>query len=296
MDLSSVKNVSPNRHLFKKVMAVLFSIAVIVVSFTVITNANKDARNTVEVLRVKASEGLPAYALITEKNIEKYKIIKKEYTEDMVLAEDMPNVLNKMVKYYVRKNNILFKDQIVDKKPQKNDWLYELEDEHEVLTIPYNYLECGGDVLLPGDSIRIRISYEEEEDLPIQISDNPNITAVTSRGRTIKTVILFDKIEVKDMLNSNSHSIYEIYKEVMRLDEDKKQEVMKSKEFLKNIQPKALLLSGTKEQMNEYAKYKSIGTKSFMITILSRANSEVILDQLPTLENEVESWIEKKKD
>ena len=35
-------------------------------------------------------------------------------------------------------------------KGLKNEWLYELGEEQEVVTIPYNYLECGGDVLLPG--------------------------------------------------------------------------------------------------------------------------------------------------
>ena len=33
---------------------------------------------------------LPAFVVMTEDKIEKYNIIKKEYTEDMVLAEDMP--------------------------------------------------------------------------------------------------------------------------------------------------------------------------------------------------------------
>lgn len=297
MDLSTLKNVSPNRHLLKKIMALVFSIIVIIVSFAVITNANKAAKNTVEVLRIKGDKGLPAYAILTEKDIEKYDIIKKEYTEDMVLAKDMPSVVNKLTKYYLRKNSVIYKDQLLDEKPQKNEWLYQLGKDQEVLTIPYNYLECGGDVLLPGDSVRIRVSYEVEGDSAADPSamNNPNIAIVQSNGKATKTEILFDSIVVKDMLNSNSHSIYEVYKEVMRLSEDKKQEVMKSEDFLKSIQPRSLLLAGSKEQMTNYAKFKSSDAKAFLITILSRANSDVILDQMPTLENEVQSWIEKKK-
>ena len=109
------------------------------------------------------------------------------------------------------------------------------------------------------------------------------------------TAILFDSIVVKDMLNANGHSIYEVYKEVMKLSEEKKQEVMKSKDFLKNIQPKALLLAGSREQMNDYAQFKSLDSKLFLITLLSRVNSQVILDELPTLENEVKLWIEKRQ-
>lgn len=296
MDLSSVKSVSPNRHLLKKILSLVFSIVVIIVSFIVITNANKDARNTIDVLRVKVGDGLPAFAPITEKDIEKYPLIKKEYTDDMLLAEDLPNVIGKMSKYFLRKNSIIYKDQIIDEKPLKNEWLYNLDKELEVLTIPYNYLECGGDVLLPGDTVRIRVSYEVDSGGYVDpAGENPNSTIVQTRGRAIRTDILFDSIVVMDMLNSNSHSIYEIYKEVTKLSEDKKQEVMKSEEFLKNIQPRALLLAGTREQMNQYAKFKSSDAKAFLITILSRANSEVVLDQLPTLKNEVESWIEKNK-
>lgn len=108
-----------------------------------------------------------------------------------------------------------------------------------------------------------------------------------------KTEVLFESIVVKDMLNASSHSIYEVYK-VQKLDEDKKQNVMKSKDFLKNIQPKALLLEGTSAQINNYAKYKGLNGNSFLITILSRKSSDVIIDQLPTLEKEVESWIGKE--
>lgn len=297
MDLSQIKNVSPNRHLAKKIVSLLVSIIVMVVSFIVISEANKEASDTVEVLRVKSDTGLQAFEPITEEHIEVYRIIRKEYTEDMVLASEKQDVLDKMVKYYIRPKSVLYKDQLTDQKPLRNEWLYELEDEFEVLTIPYNYLECGGDVLLPGDKVRIRVTYEVEDDQvdPYQTEDyNPNLNVVKTPGKKVVTDILFDSIVVKDMLNANSHSIYEIYKEVMNLNEAERQKVLKSEEFLRSIQPKALLLAGTKEQVDKYARFNGTNTKSILITILSRANSEVILDHLPSLISEVESWIEKK--
>ncbi|GGH10964.1 flagellar biosynthesis protein FlgA [Paenibacillus segetis] len=292
MDLSSLKNATPNRHMFKKVMAIMFSVVVIAGSYMIITNASKDAKDVVEVIRVKSDEGIQAFVQLTNSNIEKYSIIKAEYTEDMILAKDMDSVMDKLTQYYIRKNSVLYKDQLIDEKPKKNEWLYKVDEANEVLTLPYNYLEVGGDILMPGDRVRIRVSYEEEEDTS---SANPNGGYSSSKTKSKKTEVLFDSIVIKDMLNSNSHSIYEVYKEVQRLNEAKKQEVMKSKEFISNIQPRALLLEGTKEQINTYARYKGLDGKSFLITILSRENSDIILDQLPTLENEVESWIEKKK-
>lgn len=38
-----------------------------------------------------------------------------------------------------------------------------MNEENEVLTLPYNFLEVGGDILMPGDRVRIRVSYEVEE-------------------------------------------------------------------------------------------------------------------------------------
>ena len=82
------------------------------------------------------------------------------------------------------------------------------------------------------------------------------------------------------------------YKEVMRLDETRRQEVMKSEDL------KVILrghFAGTEEQINQYAKYHGASSKTFLITILSRANSNIILDQFPTSRSEVESWIENEK-
>ncbi|MGG4554458.1 hypothetical protein MKX50_05460 [Paenibacillus sp. FSL W8-0186] len=286
MDLSTVKSVSPNKKLFKKILALLFSIVVIVVSFIVLNNANEAAKDTVEVLKVSQSGGIPAYVALTDKQIKKYAIIRKEYTEDMILAEDLPSVTDKFTKYYLRDGSILYKDQLMEEKPLQNEWLYELGEEHEVLTLPYNFLEAGGDILMPGDKVRIRVSFEQE--VP-DSSGNPN--AFVSTRTQMKTEVLFDSIEVRDMLNSSSHSIYEVYKEVLKLSEDKRQEVMKSNDFLKSIQPRSLLLEGTREQIDKFAKYNGYDGKKYLITILSRKNSQVILDQLPTLQREVESWI-----
>lgn len=294
MDIRGVKNVAPNRNLLKRMGAVLFSLTVIVVSYIVITNASQDARDTVEVLRLTQKGGLPAFTVLTDKQVETYNIIRTEYTSDMVLADKLPDVLGKFTKYYIRDNSVLYEDQLLDEKPVKNEWLYKLDEKQEVLTLPYNFLEAGGDILMPGDRVRIRVSYNVEEAAASGAGGNPNAVFSSSQSSVTKTEILFDSIVIKDMLNANSHSIYEVYKEVLKLSEDKRQEVMRSDDFLKSIQPKALLLEGSGEEINKYAKYKSLDSKSFLITMLSRSGSTVIMDELPTLQNEVESWIEKK--
>lgn len=291
MKIKQIKTVKPNRHLFRKIFALLFSVVVVVISFIVITNANKDAKDTVEVLRIKTTNGMPAFTVLTENDIESYSLIRKEFVDSMIEISEKAKVINKFSKYYLRQGSYLYEDEFTAEKPQKNEWLYVLDEETEVLTLPYNFLECGGDILMPGDRVRIRVTYESEK-LQTDSYENPNLSGGSNETVT-KVDILFNSIVVKDMLNSNSHSIYEVYKEVLKLSEDKKLAVMKSDDFLRNIQPKALLLEGTKEQIDMYAKYKGLDGNAFLITILSRSNSDVILDQLPTLEKEVESWIDQ---
>lgn len=289
MDLSTVKNVSPNRKFLKKLIALLVSILIIVVSFILLNNSNRAAKDTVEVVKVNKEGGLPAFAVITEKDVEKYNVVRKEYTKDMVLAEDLPEILNKFTRYYIRNNSILYRDEVSAEKPQKDKWLYDVGEESEVLTLPYNFLEAGGDILMPGDRVRIRVSYTDESGGGA--AGNPN--AATFSGGPTKTEVLFDSITVKDMLNANSHSIYEVYKEVLKLGDSERERVMKSEDFLKSIQPKALLLEGTKDQIDKFAGYNYKDNKKFLITILSRSQSNPVIDQLPTLQKEVESWIDK---
>lgn len=287
INLNRKASIAPNKNLFKKIFAVVISFSLIAVSFIILTNITQETRQTVSVLRVKNND-LNANTVITGKEIEAYDLISREYTDDMILAADKDKVIDKKTLYYLRRKSILFKDQLTDEISLKNEWLYELDDEHEVLTLPYNYLECGGDILMPGDRVRIRISYEVDK---ASVSDDGYGVRYSANNKTYRTETLFDSIVVVDMLNSSSHSVYEVYREVARLSEDKKQEVMKSSEFLKNIQPKALVLEANEQQIDNYSKYKGYGSQSLLITILSRSGSNIITDQLPTVQKEVESWL-----
>lgn len=291
--ISAVKNTASTGtgNMVKKVSAVLLSIIIIFFTFVFLRNADKAARDTVSVVRVKNS-GLTAYTILTKDNVEEYPLIKKEFVDGdkgMILYEDVENIYGMLSAYYIRGNTVLYKDQLIAERPLRNQWLYEMPNDMEALTIPYSYTEAGGDILMPGDTIRIRVTYETEE-LPSESYDD-DASYFNSGRKQMKTEIIFDSIVVTDMINSSSRSIYEIYKEVLKLDEVKREEVMKSSAFQNNIRPRALILSGTKEQADMYSKYKIIGSGNFLITILSRANSDVVLDQISTLESEVKGWV-----
>ncbi len=297
MDLRSVKSVSPNKNLFKKIMALVLSIAVFIISAVVIMNSNKAAKDTVAVLRVKSADGLAADVAIGDKDLEVYKIIRKEFTSDMVTSDQLEEIKGMYTSYYLRKGSVLYKDQLTEEKVKKNEWLYEMEDTHEAITIPYDYIECGGDILTPGDRIRVRAVYEGNTSYTYNsgMADGEyDPYAVYNTGdEEITAEIVFDEIVVKDLLNSNSHSIYEIYKEIAKLPEAEKQKAMKTEEFIKSVLPKALVLAATPEQVNTYALMKG-NDAQLVITILSRDEESFILDTLTTLQSEVETWIEEQ--
>ena len=77
MDLSNIKSISPGKKLFKKLLAVIFAIGIIIISYVILSNADKAATDTVEVLRVKSGSGIPAFAVITEDKIENINLLKK---------------------------------------------------------------------------------------------------------------------------------------------------------------------------------------------------------------------------
>ena len=296
---SGKTKISSRKNLFKKVTAVSISVVVFILAYMVISKANTAAKDTIAVLQVKAEQGIPEKAALSKENVGRYDIIKKEFTSDMVLAEDIDIVTDTFATHYLRKGSILHKDEFIEAQPLKNEWLYNMVEQEEVVTIPYNYLESGGDILTPGDNIRVRVMYEEE--VLVGDEENPDNEYGSYNNRNDgkkkvrRTEILFNCIKVEDMLNSSSHSIYEVYKEVLRLPENQRQKVLKSPDFIKSIVPKSLVLSADASQIESYIKYKTAsGSKSLLVTILPRQGNTIILDQLPTLQKEIEMWLERQ--
>ncbi|MCL2633131.1 MAG: flagellar biosynthesis protein FlgA [Oscillospiraceae bacterium] len=280
------------KRLLLKIVTIVVSLLALFLTFVFLNNADSAARDTISVVRIRSN--IPANSVITENDVERYDLIRAEYVEkEMILFENVQEeVYGKYSAYFLRGKTVLYKDQLTEEKPLRNEWLYSLSEGEEVVTIPYKFIEAGGSILLPGDVIRIRVTYEA--DMYDLLGEEVVFHYIDPRsGTVIKTDILFDSIVVKDMLNSNGNSVYELYKEVMRLDDKQRESVMQSKEFLASIKPAALVLAGTAEDMERYAAFNAaIGSGNFLITILSRTSGDDGFDNLPTIETEVRSWID----
>lgn len=278
-----------------KIITVALSALALFATFAYLQKTNSAAQDTVNIVRIK--KDLPAGAAITIDDVEKYAIIEKEYDiENMIPYEsvdDVKNIIqNKLTSYYLRGLTPLYKDQLTEKKMPRDIILETLPEGYELTTIPYNYKEAGGNILLPGDLIRMRVSYEVDV-IPQDEYDSDNGNYYQWTKKIIKTDTVFDSITVTDMLNSNGDSIYNIYLEVMRLSEKERQEILKNKDFLTSVKPAALQLTLLPEDVERYNSFKiSAGNGSFLITVLGRNGNDIDFSAFTTLETEVRSWLD----
>ena len=270
MNFNNIKNISAGPSFFRRLLAVGLCVAVIFGSYNLLKRSGADAIDTIDVVRVRRN-GLNARSVIAKDNVERYSLIRREFNDDMVKYEDLGDVLGNFTLYFIRGRTVLYHDQLTEKSPLKNEWLYDLGDQYEVLTVPYNYLECGGDILSPGDNIRVRATYESSG-----IQNDNLINSPSSNRGSLETRILFDEIEVIDLLNARGRSIYEVYREVSDLPDDQRQEEMKSNDFLSDILPRSFVLKATKSQVDEYARFSGRRDLKLTFTILNREGGENI--------------------
>ncbi len=270
MNFNNIKNISVGPSLFRRLLAVGLCVAVIFGSYNLLKRSGADAIDTIDVVRVRRN-GLNARSVITKDNVERYALIRREFNDDMVKYDDLEDVLGNFTLYFIRGRTVLYHDQLTEQSPLKNEWLYDLGDGYEVLTVPYNYLECGGDILSPGDKIRVRATYESSD----MQNDNLINSSSSNRG-SLETRTLFDEIEVIDLLNARGRSIYEVYREVSDLPDDQRQEEMKSNDFLTDILPRSFVLKATKSQVDEYARVSGRRDLKLTFTILNREGGENI--------------------
>ena len=291
------KGIGGKKRVFVKIFTVALSILALFITFNYMNTVADRTQRTVEVVRVKSNlktNGLITYELISKDNVEAYKLIEKEYDKaNMILWENVESIYDKYAAHFIRKATVLYKDQLIDHKPASYIPLEELPDGEELLTFPYNSSKAGGNILRPGDKVRIRISYEAERLVEPTDPENPNARATVEKY--LQTDTIFDSIIITDMLNSNNNSIYSVYQEAMRLDETQRQEMMKSSNFLSAVQPKALLLAATEKDVHNYAKYEAM-SGTILITILRREEGTIDWGIMPIMiENEVGTWTDEGK-
>lgn len=160
-----VFGITKGRRLFEKVAWFLIAIICIVAVIFLMDRYVKDRTETVNII-VISENAVTQNTKIENSHLDKYSIIKKEYNEDTMFKwDDLESVVGSYATYYIKEGTPLYKDAIYGEKRYRNEWMYTIEEGMEVLTIPFDYRYAGGNILIPGDRVRIRIYYEGEKDV-----------------------------------------------------------------------------------------------------------------------------------
>lgn len=258
---------------------------------------SRDMRDTVEVAVFKSNVAQNAY--ISAGMIDKMEMTTADYkraaivkmsdgTErrQIVLYSDAANALvGKYAANYVRMNTPIYYDAVTTEYTKANSYLYQM-DGTELLKIDVDPKQFG-DIIVPGDKLNIRITYDEttykiiNETDYLQLSDDEKLGL---QGASTKTELMFSEVTILDMLNSDGESIFDKYYALMSLPEKQQRAKIADSSFQKSIEPKSVLIAVTPE---EAERYTLLGgkTKGSLITLLPRTTSNPILEAINSLTN-----------
>lgn len=257
---------------------------------------SKDMRDTVEVAVFKSNVAQNAY--ISAGMIDKMEMTTADYkraaivkmsdgTErrQIVLYSDAKSIVGKYAANYVRMNTPIYYDAVTTEYTKANSYLYQM-DGTELLKIDVDPKQFG-DIIVPGDKLNIRITYDEStykiisETDYLQLSDEEKLGL---QGVSSKTELMFSEVTILDMLNSDGESIFDKYYALMSLPEKQQRAKIADSNFQKAIEPKSVLIAVTPE---EAERYTLLGgkTKGSLITLLPRTTSNPILEAINSLTN-----------
>jgi hypothetical protein len=193
----------------------------------------------------------------------KVSMTESDVTPDMLLFKDADKYKDQFTKTYIRKDTPIYKDSIGIQTPSRTKYLYDMQSDQEAITFPYASELAGGKILMPGDLVRIRIQYIEK----------------TPDGKDNIKQDTFDSVEIKDILNNNLESIFDLTNDMMRLTAEERYQVVSSQKFRDQLTPKALVFLGNKDIADRAAKYVQFANNSnkTFITILKR-NPDIMKD------------------
>lgn len=254
-----IRNNKNKSFLVYGVVVALFLIGLVTVIMYV--NAYKK-----EVAVLSFNQNMVDRTLVEESFMARKTVSEKNFEPGMVKWDDREQYIGTYVAHFVRSNVAVYDDMFTEEQALRTSYLYSLEGDEELLTFPYDISTAGGKLVTPGDRLRIRGSYavgEENED------------------KDVKSEIIFDVVEVQDLLNSNNESIVDIITDANRLPQKDREALMTSEEFLGKVTPKAILMVVKTKDLSKYVEFKSKENPIYTITMLTR-NEELKSNELNT--------------
>lgn len=295
-------NIKANNASRSKNRLIGIVIAACIVVFICIMTAisSAETRKTIPVVRIKEGAPISANSLITEDMVEVYDMYYKEFQQygtmkfsdgstrsNIVRWNEKDLVLGqRYAAYYMRGGTVLFWDSTLKDQTRKNSYLYSMSG--ELLNIQMNTTQDFGDMVVPGDTLNIRATYNATiYNLPTELEYRLNVesaTGGTGEGTEItKTDLLFSEVTILDMLNSSGQSIFDIYYEYIASTKAEQQALLNDNGFLDSVKPQSILLECTGEEVEHYMRMEAAGA-SYQMTLLPRTSSSSITDSLSEIQ------------
>lgn len=247
---------------------------------------------TVEVVELKTA--VPQDGPVTQSNMEEepmslfdynnqgiYTLANGEKRRSIVLWSDRGIIQNAYASYYIRQNTPVYWDSLTKQTPEQESYLYSMSG--QLLRVAINADEFGN-ILVPGDHIDVYASYTQNNyALPspqtYAMDQQLGIQPQTSQQ---EETLLFADAPVVDILNSQGNSIFDIYYNLMQLPSAQQQAEVASSSFQQSVQPTAILLDLTPEEVARYELLQSEGA-SLNFTLLPRTSNNLIAQTLSEL-------------
>ena len=219
-----------------------------------------------EVAVLTFNQAMNDRALVEESFMARATISEKDYKPGMVKWDDREQYVGMYASHFIRMDVPVYDDMFTEEQVLRTAYLYDLAGDEELLTFPYDIATAGGKLVTPGDRLRIRGSYAVGEE---------------GTDKEIKSEIIFDVVEVQDLLNSENESIVEKINEANRLSQKERETLMASDEFLAKITPQAILMVVKTKDLSKYVEFKAKEDPVYTITMLTR-NDELKSNELNT--------------
>lgn len=293
IDVNNVSN--RNKTKFSQtvlVVCVLLIFVIVVIAINVIS-VNK-LQQKVAIVHLK--ESVAQNQRISESNLEEAYMYAAEFknvgtvvlsdgTERSAVVrwEERDRIIGGYAAHYLRKGTAIYWDSLTRETTKKNSYLYKMDGELVKLDVS---ADVFGDMVVPGDRVNIRCIYTEQSyKLPtVAEYEAMNQLGLTMNNTEEKQVKLFSNVAILDMLNSDGESIFDIYYELTNLSTAQQQATIKTDEFRSKTAPSQILLCVTEEEADMYMRIQN-KQPTYMLTLLPREGSNLILDALAALQD-----------
>lgn len=251
--------------------AILF----IVILLLVIVKVNSNSQDTIQIVQVK--EDVYPDKIITEDMIQSYGMVREEFDNSggtYLLWENREEAIDKYSTVFVKGGRYIESGEYRDSKPLKNPWLSLNEDNKDsvYVTLPYNKSEAFGNILTPGDSLKVNVTYTIDE-----TTNSQYFNGVSSKE---KSETLFERITVTDLLNGSGNSIYDYYMDLLNLPLAEREALLRDESFLSNVSPVSMTLKVDKNsEFQKYSEMRKLSGVTYTFGLYPREEGDIIIEQ-----------------